>query len=228
MAWRYFCLFAIFSYSNIGYAKGLDELSEANPENQEQIEKQSNLPTSSDNTQTGTATIQRESSTSYWDDKFNLSTSFGRAFTIKNNDNWKPSGVTDITLSLKLFQLPDNLNLHGTIRYSPIAITGETNSRMYRGIWEIYNIGGQINAPYKDHINLLSSLELGFVQGTIRPVDGLEPKHKILQRGTNLTFGAGVDFFSTASKKVSVGPRVYMSLGKYRLIQTSAAFSFFF
>lgn len=230
MVWRYIYFFSISLYLSSAAAKGLDELGAENPERRQDTEDQKQGTPPQGDPQTQPKHVSPEPNrlaASLLNQRLRLSTSFGRIIAKKGDQHWKANGASDITAAFLTFA-PEKFKLYATFRYTPIAVTSRKNQRFQRGMWQVFDLGTQLQYPYSEQFSFLGMLELGFIKVDSVTVDKIEPAQSSIHQAANFGLGTGFDMNFRILEKCSIGPRLYLSFGEYQFIQTSAAFSFYF
>jgi hypothetical protein len=162
-------------------------------------------------------------------EKLYMATSFGWVKASKSTGEWKSSGMSDFTIGYKLpVSFGEQMAMAATYRYAPIAVSGEEDKHMYRGVWEQHLVGARGVYKVSPTLNAVGSAELGYVVAYLNPVDDLPSTDKHETNGGNFTVGGGCDWALVEKGAFAVGPRLYAGFGSFSTFQLSAAASFVF
>ena len=220
------------SISDVALGKGLDELGQSNPEAASEVKQDSGDETkniSEKNLESSSASLQQPSPLSkIFAEKLQLGTSFGWIRATKSTGRWTTSGVSDIVINYRILALNAQVNLLGTFRYLPVAVSGTEENHVYRGVWEIFNFGARSTYRATPKLDSFGSAEIGYVKSSLNPIDGLPEVFSHSKDGAMLTFGGGVDYAFLEGSGFVAGPRIFAGLGTYSAFQLSAAASFVF
>jgi hypothetical protein len=220
-------LFVALAWNGGALAKGLEELGQSNPETQAS-EGEEKAAAEGEEGENKAAPQPPGALSQTLAEKLYMATSFGWVSASKSDGEWKSSGMSDFQIGYLVMKLNAQMSVHGTFRYAPIAVSGEQESHLYRGVWEVYNFGGRFNYRVSPTILAVGTGELGYVKADLNAVDGLEPIEDHQAGGAMLSVGGGADFALTEKGSFSAGPRLYAGFGSYSAIQLSAAASFLF
>jgi hypothetical protein len=224
--------------SSAAQAMGLGELSDESPEekaNADQDKSGGDDDKDKDQGEGGEAkggehetVMEKSAASKAVADKLFLGTSFGWVKASKSAGTWKSNGMSDLTVGYKLITLNPKMGIAGTYRYAPMAVSGTQDAHSYRGIWEAHYLGGRFNALVTPKINVLGSLEAGYVAVHMTTADGLPVESAAENGGASVALGAGADFALSDKWAFSAGPRVYGGFGSFTTFQVAAAAGFLF
>ncbi len=132
--------------------------------------------------------------------------------------DWNSAFAVDLEGGMKVGQLPKNLTLFGTYRYSASDITATSKQRAYRGIIQTHNFGGKLHSALRPNLLGFASAELGLVSTRLTPSDGRQGVDKDLEKpGVELSVGGGVSYI--VLDKIGIGPRLALGVGTYKTLQ---------
>lgn len=229
-----------------GMAKGLSELSQSNPANDddksakadgdEEGQKAANGAGVEDqgaaakqgaaSDQKPIASLEKSAMSKAVAGRLAIGTSYGWILGSRTTGKWSAKGgMSDVTIGYKWRTLGKAYDLVGTYRYAPMSVHGEQDSQSYRGIWEVHYFGGKLARQVKN-ILTFGTLEMGYVISHVLPTDGLPEKSSAQKGGYSLSFGGGADF--KFLDQVYVGPRLHVGMGSIRTVQLAGAASFVF
>lgn len=216
-------------------AKGLDALSENNPENAADA-KDADKSDGDDegdaqdhkDAKAEAAPMAKSASSKAIAGNLFLSTSFGWIKSSRSTGTWRSSGMSDVLIGYKVATLSPAMTVAGTYRYAPIGVSGELDSHSYRGIWEMHNLGGQANYTVTPSITALGSAELGFVSAHMHATDGLPGDDKAAAGGVSIGLGGGADYYIGEKSTSSIGPRLRVGFGSFTTVQVAGAFNVLF
>lgn len=203
-------------------AKGLDDLSDANPEAKAEDGEAAAKGAASAAPQPAGAMSKALA------EKLYASTSFGFVKASKGSGEWSSNGMSDVTFGYRIMSLGGGLSVAGTYRYAPIAVTGNEDGQEYSGSWEGHYFGGQVHYPISSNLRALGSGELGYVLVHLQSEDDQTVQDKHQAAGVSVAVGGGADYTLSEGPGFAVGPRLYAGLGSFTTIQLAAAFSFLF
>ena len=227
---RLISVIAVLDINTVALAKGLDELGQSNPEASTENQETDESGGRSDKN-TGSIAAPNQPTSALGQairDKLLLGTSFGWVKASKSTGEWQTSGVSDLSISYQIAKINGQMNLLGTFRYTPIAVTGIQEKHSYRGVWEVYNFGALATHKLNSKFVALGSGEIGYVKSSLNPIDGLPEVESHTSGGATLTLGGGADFAVTETSNFLAGPRIFAGFGTYSVFQLSAAASFLF
>jgi hypothetical protein len=208
------------------FAKGLDELSQGNPETAEGAAATGGeggaaaaaKPIPPPSTPTSKAVAGNLS----------VGTSFGWLMASKSKGEWKGGGgMSDVTVAYKVATLNASMTADGTYRYAPMAVSGVEDEHSYRGMWEAHYFGGRMRYAMSPTLTAIGSGELGYVLVYMRPTDGLPQEKKHEANGVSIALGGGADW-QLFEPGFTVGPRLNVGFGSFTTVQVSGAATFVF
>ncbi len=205
-------------------AKGLDELSQSNPEDAAAPAEGAG---EGDAAKAKTPTMTQSATSKALADKLLLATSFGWVSASKSKGDWQGSGMTDLTIGYKLAALNAQMSLAGTYRYAPVAVSGVEDDASYRGVWETHFFGARMNYAMSPTMAIIGSGELGYTQVHLKPTDGQEQVTKHEAGGGQVALGGGADF-QLFEKGMTVGPKLVLGFGSFTTIQVAGSVGFLF
>lgn len=224
-------ILAALDFDGTASGKGLDELGQSNPENLNSSPDPSNS-TEADGQTSAKSNAQTIDSASIagrtLSEKLQIGTSYGWVKASKAQGQWTTSGMSDITVAYEVARLNSKTNIFGTFRYAPIAVSGKQDRQLYRGVWEVYNLGARAHYLLKQDVIAVLSGEIGYVRASLTPIDSLPETAKHSVGGAMLTIGGGADVALAENKTILIGPRLFAGFGSYSVYQVSAAASFLF
>ena len=206
------------------HAKGLDKLSENNPENDEEA-ADAEKP-AEDAAAAATPMVQSDSSKAIAG-KLWIATSYGWVIPSRSEGDWKGSGMSDLSIGYKILPMSATMSVDGTYRYAPVAVSGDVDGHSYRGVWETHYFGGRFNYGLSSTLTAVGTAELGYVLVYLTPTDNLELDAKHEGNGAALALGGGVDW-QLFEKGAALGPRLNVAFGSVSTIQVSGAVTFLF
>ena len=123
-------------------AKGLDTLSQNNPEGEGGDAEDGDGGSGA----ASAAPMQQSATSRALDGKLFLASTGGFVFASKSSGDWHSDGMSDVSIGYKMpFALGAKSGAFATYRYSPISVHGSQDGQSYRGIWETHLLGGRIN-----------------------------------------------------------------------------------
>jgi len=226
--------------ASLASAKGLDDLSNNNPEaaegegdaaapagegNGEGEEKGEGKPDAGN----GEAAKPQRALSKTLSQNLSIATGFARVIASKSTGDWESNGMTDLTVAYKLSSLSKIMNLHGTYRYAPVAVSGTEDEHSYRGVWEAHMFGARVAYQVSQTLTALGSAELGYVASHLTAIDGLDPVVKKHEAGGAIfAVGGGADWTIGEKAGFAGGPRLFAGFGSFTIIQIGGALSFLF
>lgn len=224
-----FASLVVSSVSNVATAKGLEELSQNNPETAAPAEADPDAAAEPAAETAATATAPSAMSQSLAEKLF-VATSFGWVSTSKSEGNWKTvGGMSDFLVGYVLpVDLGAAMKLSGTYRYAPVAVTGDEDDRSYRGVWESHYFGTLLHYTVNDKVRAVGTGELGFTKVSLNSTDGIPAEDKHAKSGGAVVLGGGADWKMLETNAFTVGPRLYAGFGSFTTIQLGASASFLF
>lgn len=213
-------------------AKGLDKLSENNPENtavpaEDAATKPADDAATGDVAAVPTTPLEKSDTSKAITDKLSISTSFGWASVSRSEGTWEGSGMSDVAIGYKVVMLGSNMNIDATYRYAPVAVSGDVDRHSYRGVWDTHYVGGRFNYNISPTLTALGTAELGYVLVYLHPTDGLETVTKHEDNGVAFAIGGGADW-QILEKGLAVGPRLALAFGSVSTVQVAGAVTFGF
>jgi hypothetical protein len=213
-------------------AKGLDELTEENPENAPDEQELENQAQTNEHEQAEPAKAQLVPSdlSKKISGNLFLAPSVGWVKASRAKGKWnddKLVGISDLMIAYRLPWVVSMVEMFGTYRYCPIAVSGEVDNASFRGVWESHNFGGLGRWRYSDDLTLVGSAELSYVLIYLTPLDDAEVGQETEANGIALVLGGGADY-GFFGDKLRVGPRINLGFGGVSTIQVAAASSFLF
>lgn len=211
-------------------AKGLDQLSENNPEKAEEApaEGGEEAEAAAEGEQAATTPPPPSAASAAISQKLYLATSYGWVKASRSEGDWEGSGMSDLTVGYRIMPLGAKMSVDGTYRFAPVAVSGVVDEHTYRGIWETHFFGGRFNYNVSPTMTAIGTAELGYVVVHLNPTDNLEldPNHE--KSGAAFAVGGGADFFLFEKNAFAVGPRLALGFGSVSTIQVAASVSFVF
>lgn len=222
-------------------SRGLEELSEKNPES---AAPETEEPDSADSKQKEQDVVGEDGEAKDGADeaikvtpsaissalkgKAFLFTSVGWVRASQSGGEWSSNGFSDFGFGYQVLSISETIKLNTTYRYNPIAVTGVVNNHSYRGVWETHNFGGFLKFGLPKKFAAVAIAELGYLRSHLQPTDGLPPESRSVKHGVSLTLGGGGDYKMTDSGEFTLGPRLYLGLGAATQLQfgLSAGFGF--
>ena len=223
-------------------AKGLGELSEKNPEadNDAESNDQGDAPpvsqsgrrveagASDDNEESDNDIPIVSSFSKTLSGKATLFSSVGWAKVSQSGGTWKSSGYSDFGLNYQISAINEATKFLVSYRFVPVVVSGLVNGHSYRGVWETHNIGGQVKLKTSRKTIAIASGELGFLKSYLHPTDGLVAEGAASKGGAVLALGTGMDYWVLNRSEFTIGPRLYLGLGAARQMQLSLTCGFGF
>lgn len=211
-------------------AKGLEQLSNGNPEAQGSDAASSEKGEKGDKKteEKAEAPLEKGAMSKTIAGNLFLATTFGWVKASKSSGSWASSGMTDVTVGYKVMPINAAMNVSGTYRYAPMAVSGTEDKRSYRGIWEGHYVGGLLNFAVKDSLNAVGTAELGYVASHLTSIDGMGTDAKHEKGGVSVALGGGADFAVGEKNTASVGPRLRLGFGSFSTFQLAGGFNFLF
>lgn len=204
--------------------EGLDELSQGNPE-KAQEEAPAEGEGEGEAAAKTPAMVQSATSKAIADKLF-FQTSFGWVKASKSKGKWSGSGMSDFAAGYRLAALSSAMNIAGTYRYAPVAVSGVEDDVSYRGVWETHFFGARLDYATSPSMTVVGTGELGYTMVHTTPVDGQEQDKKAEAGGGQVALGGGVDF--QLVEKMHAGPRLVLGFGSFTTIQVAGAVGFLF
>ncbi len=204
-------------------AKGLDELSQGNPEDAEAPAEGAG----EGGAQAKTPTMTQSATSKELADKLSLATSFGWVSASKGKGEWHGGGMSDLTVGYKLAAINAQMSIAGTYRYAPVAVSGVEDDASYRGVWETHFFGAHMNYVMSPTMTVVGTGELGYTQVHLKPTDGQEQVTKHEAGGGQVALGGGADF-QLFEKGMTVGPKLVLGFGSFTTIQVAGSVGFLF
>jgi hypothetical protein len=232
----FFVAVALCSYPSIALGKGLDDLSDQNPEVKAEAEgttgaegseaDEGAAETTSGNT--GATNQEPVVNNTALANKLSFSTSFGWVYASRSKGDWRGSGMSDISVGYRYLTMSPKLSVVGTYRYAPVSIVGEVDGNSYRGVWESHYFGSKADYKLNAKTVLTGGLEAGYVLVYLIPTDGLETEKKHEENGVSISLGGGADYSITDNGSFTVGPRINAGFGSFTTVQVAASAGFMF
>lgn len=231
------------------YAKGLEELSEANPA--QQVENTPTVPSSKNSTtpsstvtpaqpvpvtpkadtETSPATSAKAVAEVHAPSKvgaalsgrLQLATSFGWVSASKSEGDWNASGSADIALLYKLpiKKLSSKMGLWMGYHYNPISVSGKQENHSYRGVWEIHALSTQFNYALSDQIILNSGLDLGYLKSALESTDGLPEESSHNKSAFSAAIDFGCNWLLMEKNALAIGPKISAAFGDHQIYRFS-------
>jgi len=230
-----FVAVALSSYSNIALGKGLDDLSEQNPETKADgaatpgAEKEDEAAVNTKAPEGAAAQTQAPVSLEGpLHKKLTFSTSFGWVYASRSEGDWRGSGMSDLSVGYRYLIMNPKLSLVGTYRYAPVNVVGEVDGNSYRGVWESHYFGSKADYKLNSRVVLTGGLEAGYVLVYLMPTDGLETQKKHEENGISISLGGGADYAISDNGAFTVGPRLNAGFGSFTTVQVAASAGFMF
>jgi hypothetical protein len=223
-------------------AKGLGELSEKNPEADDNGESDSHVEappvTQLEGGGQGDAAKDSEESdkvtpvvsgfSKMLSGKVSLASSVGWAKVSQPGGAWKSSGYSDFGLNYQISAINEATKFWVSYRFVPVVVSGLVNGHSYRGVWETHNIGGQVKLKTSLKTVAIGSGELGFLKSHLHPTDGLAAEGAASKGGAVFALGGGMDYWVLNRSEFTIGPRLYLGLGAASQLQLSLSCGFGF
>ena len=233
-----FVAVALCSYPSIALGKGLDDLSDQNPEVKAEGEgapavegagattgEENVAPAAAEPTATNQAPVANNTALA---NKLTFSTSFGWVYASRSKGEWRGSGMSDVSVGYRYLTMSPKLSVVGTYRYAPVNVVGEVDGHSYRGVWESHYFGSKADYKLNPKTVLTGGLEAGYVLVYLTPTDGLETEKKHEDNGVSISLGGGADYSITDNGTFTVGPRINAGFGSFTTVQVSASAGFMF
>ena len=233
---------AITSGGPVLLAKGLDKLSEKNPETDGDVESDSpaDVPPvgqagsgvegdaleGAEESDKGAPVVSDLSKS--LSGKVTLASSVGWAKVSQTGGTWKSSGFSDFSLNYQISAINEGTKISISYRYAPVVVSGLANGHSYRGVWETHNFGGQVKLKTSRKTVALVAGELGLLKSYLRPTDGLLAEGSASKGGVVFALGSGMDYWVFNKSEFTIGPRLYLGFGAARQTQLSLACGFGF
>lgn len=217
-------------FKGIAQAKGLEDLSEQNPEVKEDVAPSGDKKPAAKSEVPATTPAQA-GPVSYegpLHQKLSVSTSFGWVKASRSKGDWRANGMSDLSVGFRYLTLNPKLSFVGTYRYAPIDVVGEEDKQSYRGVWEAHYLGTRAEYKLNQKTLLTGGLEAGYVLVYLEPTDGLQTQKKHENNGASVTLGGGADFIISENWALSAGPRLYAGFGSFNTFQLGASAGFMF
>ena len=205
------------------WAKGLDQLSDANPAEGGEAPA---TDEAKDVAATKEATVPASALSTALAKKLQVTTGFGMVRGGLKSGTWKANGMADLTVAYRIAQLQGKLPLSATYRYAPVALTGTDNSLSYRGVVEQHLFGAKVEHPLAAKLTAVGTAELGLAVASLYAVDGLPGT--VPKGGVVLGIGGGVDYAFASMPGFQFGPRLAVGVGGLKTMQLTGAASFLF
>ena len=232
------CMMHLGAPAPLLLAKGLDELSEQNPEDASAASPEAADPKEGQGDKAGDedakVPIEPSAISKALAGNFFLNTSFGWVRVSKSEGSWTSSGMSDVTFGHKLpVSLGSKTTLFGTYRYAPVAVSGHQEAssggtHSYRGVWESHFFGSRLHYSITDQLRALASFELGYVAPYLDSTDGLAVEKSHEDNGAAVALGTGADWQLAENFAFAAGPRLYASFGTFRTVQFGCGLSLLF
>lgn len=235
--------FAIFASS--ASAKGLEQLSTQNPETKSEGEDSSSGDSGGSGGSGGSTSSESSGKKEALNKNFlgkaidedlgkvldkNLffGTSYGWVIAKKSGADISGGGMTDFTVGYKVAMMNKQTTAYATYRYAPVAVSGEIDTRSYRGIWETHFVGTRISYEINQSLNALGTAEVGPAIVHMSSTDGLpaDPDHET--NGFQLALGGGANWDMDKRGGFTLGPRLSAAFGSFTTIQIGGGFGFLF
>lgn len=221
----------LIAFTSHAAGKGLDELSDQNPENPQPVEPtaETELPQSTEEpvvepkAEEAMVDAQKPSPRPLQDKLF-LATSAGWVKASLPEGEWTSSGMADFSVGYLVHEA--GFQLFSTYRYAPAAAAGDVEDRAYRVVLESHNFGVLGAWKLSDTMKALGSFEAGVLITGVEALDEAEPESSHVKSGGVATIGGGADW--RLMEKFDLGPRLYASFGSATMIQFGAQAGFFF
>ncbi len=229
-----FVAVALCSYPSIALGKGLDDLSDQNPEVKDPDSKTGDEASPAANAVTGeaaTTTATNQAPVSHegaMHQKLTFSTSFGLVYASRSKGDWRGNGMSDLTVGYRYLTMSPKLSLVGTYRYAPVNVVGEIDGNSYRGVWESHYFGSKADYKLNSKIVVTGGMEAGYVLVYLTATDGLETASKHEDNGVSITLGGGADYLMTENGAFTIGPRLNAGFGSFTTVQVAASAGFMF
>ncbi len=230
--------FAILTTS--ASAKGLEQLSTQNPETKAESGEESSSG-GSDNSSSSESSGDKKAANKNFlgkaidedlgkviDKNLFFGTSYGWVIAKKSGADISGGGMTDFTIGYKVAMLNKQMTAYATYRYAPVAVSGEIETRSYRGIWETHFVGTRVSYEISQSLNALGTAEVGPAIVHMNATDGLpdDPDHET--SGFQLALGGGANWDMDKRGGFTLGPRLSAAFGSFTTIQIGGGFGFLF
>jgi hypothetical protein len=219
--------------SKLVFAKGLNELSDANPENAS--DAVSEKSTDETKTEAGTvaaanaAPMAKSAASESLADKLVIGTSYGWIKASKSTGVWKSNGMSDVTVAYLLpISIGPEMPLYGSYRYAPIAVTVVVDDHSFRGILEGHYFGCRTSYTINQNLHALGAVEFGYMKVNMHDTDELGADEKYKTGGMSIVLGGGADWGFGEKSTWAAGPRVNVGFGSFTTIQVAGAATFKF
>jgi hypothetical protein len=217
--------------AQVAAAKGLDSLSQNNPENAPETGKDGEKAEKAEKSEGGEkaeAPKPPSAASKAIAGNLALSTSFGWVKASRSEGTWRTSGMSDFLVAYKVATLNPQMSIAGTYRYAPIGMSGELKGQSYRGVWEAHNFGGLLHYGVNETMSAVGSAEIGYVASHVHSLDGLKASDDAKKGGALVSVGGGGDIAIGEKNTCSVGPRLRVGFGSFTAFQLAGAFNFLF
>ena len=221
-----FALVATLLSAGPALAAGLEDLSDANPENnvEQTPEPATQVPVGDEPAAAEVQIEKTEQRVRPLADSVYFATSVGWASASLSEGTWVSSGMSDFTVGYKFKNV--GFDIFGTYRYAPAAFAGNTDSQAYRGVIEVHNFGGLGIWTINNNFKMRASAELGLAIVSLDSADDMPIEDDLEKIGAIFSLGGGADWKMT--EKFDLGPRLYVGAGTASLFQLSANATMYF
>ncbi len=168
--------------------------------------------------------IEPSASSKAISDKLHMATSLGFIkVTGASKGDWDSTGAVDLLIGWRFVGgAGKNYNLDVNLRYLPIEVSADVEDHIYRGVIEGYHLGPALGYHLSDTLDVLASLEVGYLLVYLESLDQNELRKDAASNGIEFTVGTGLDWLF-GNKKIKFGPRFYAGFGKFQTMQFAAA-----
>ncbi len=119
-----------------------------------------------------------------------------------------------------------HVDILASLRYAPVDVTVKSKKQSYRGVVEGFHLGGLLSRLFNENFRSIGGVELSYFATHLRSLDALKEEAAVTKNGAGVTLVGGCDWIF--SNKLTLGPRVDVSLGSYSGFSFGGAAGFIF
>ena len=127
---------------------------------------------------------------------------------------------------LKMAQLGSGSAVWGTFRYAAHDFDAIQDDISYRGVAEVFVLGGLFSTQLSKTLEISGGAEAGFVKLGIRDLTGFERDSQIAKNGIYAGFRGGLDWIY--SERTSLGPKIIAGFGRMTVIGLGVSSGYLF